>query len=422
MKKFFTLIAVAAFALSMQASMYLVGAEPFGGWDTSNGVEMTDNGDGTYSYTTFIPGNIYFVFANNLTDEPADWDTFNTQYRFGPKNGNETVTVNEWMTTQLQGNGDGAYLLIVAEGGSDYTFTFDEFTLQFKVEGKQGETGYKSFTVAGSVASVFGTTWDPSNTENDMVQNAEGLWTLDKYNCELNDGFAFKVAANHDWAFAWPSEDYQVFVEKPGYYDVHITFDSSTYAVNCVTELVGEPLPPEPIEAMYVLGEVNTNTWAPNSGIAMTTEDKVNFTAEVTATGENTEEDGVFSYFSFTTKLAEGSEDWGAISGNRYGSIEDGYPVSEDMMGMPLALIKGINSYKVLSGKKYILNVNIANPDAMTLTITEGSGIDEMNANKSISDVRYYNVMGQEMSEANGVTIVVTRYTDGSTSAAKVIK
>jgi hypothetical protein len=30
--------------------------------------------------------------------------------------------------------------------------------------------------------------------------------------------------------------------------------------------------------------------------------------------------------------------------------------------------------------------------------------------------------MGQEMNEANGITIVVTTYTDGSHSAVKVIK
>ena len=30
--------------------------------------------------------------------------------------------------------------------------------------------------------------------------------------------------------------------------------------------------------------------------------------------------------------------------------------------------------------------------------------------------------MGQEMKEANGITIVVTTYTDGSHSAVKVIK
>ena len=49
-------------------------------------------------------------------------------------------------------------------------------------------------------------------------------------------------------------------------------------------------------------------------------------------------------------------------------------------------------------------------------------GIDEINGGKTVAGVRYFNVAGQEMPEANGMTIVVTTYTDGTTSAAKVVK
>ena len=52
----------------------------------------------------------------------------------------------------------------------------------------------------------------------------------------------------------------------------------------------------------------------------------------------------------------------------------------------------------------------------------EVSAVDELNTNKSIASVRYFNISGQEMQEANGMTIVVTTYTDGSTSTAKVIR
>ena len=41
---------------------------------------------------------------------------------------------------------------------------------------------------------------------------------------------------------------------------------------------------------------------------------------------------------------------------------------------------------------------------------------------KTVAGVRYFNMAGQEMSEANGLTIVVTTYTDGTTSAVKVMK
>ena len=48
--------------------------------------------------------------------------------------------------------------------------------------------------------------------------------------------------------------------------------------------------------------------------------------------------------------------------------------------------------------------------------------VNELNAGKTVAGVRYFNMAGQEMQEANGVTIVVTTYTDGTTSAAKVMK
>ena len=41
---------------------------------------------------------------------------------------------------------------------------------------------------------------------------------------------------------------------------------------------------------------------------------------------------------------------------------------------------------------------------------------------KSIATVRYFNMAGQEMQQPNGMTIVVTTYTDGTTTAAKVMK
>jgi hypothetical protein len=54
----------------------------------------------------------------------------------------------------------------------------------------------------------------------------------------------------------------------------------------------------------------------------------------------------------------------------------------------------------------------------------ESGGVEEIinDVDKVVSSVRYYNIMGQEMKEAHGLTIIVTTYTDGSHSAVKVIK
>lgn len=51
------------------------------------------------------------------------------------------------------------------------------------------------------------------------------------------------------------------------------------------------------------------------------------------------------------------------------------------------------------------------------------TAVEDVNASKSVSSVRYYNVAGVEAAAPfQGVNLVVTTYTDGTTSTAKVIK
>ena len=57
------------------------------------------------------------------------------------------------------------------------------------------------------------------------------------------------------------------------------------------------------------------------------------------------------------------------------------------------------------------------------LVIDNKTAVEEINANKAVANVAYYNLAGQQSAQpVNGVNIVVTTYTDGSTSTAKVIK
>jgi hypothetical protein len=59
---------------------------------------------------------------------------------------------------------------------------------------------------------------------------------------------------------------------------------------------------------------------------------------------------------------------------------------------------------------------------AYEFVVSPFTGIAEMNADKAVAGIRYFNMAGQEMQEANGMTIVVTTYTDGTTSTVKVVK
>ena len=61
-------------------------------------------------------------------------------------------------------------------------------------------------------------------------------------------------------------------------------------------------------------------------------------------------------------------------------------------------------------------------PISYEFYVTPYTGLSELASGKTVAGVRYFNLAGQEMQEANGMTIVVTTYTDGTTSAVKVMK
>ena len=418
MKKFFTLFAMTVMlAFTSQAAYYIVGNDPFGNWDPGNGVEMTDNGNGTYSYKATISGSVWFVFASGLD---SNWDVFNSTYRFGPSGSDVEVGVNQWVSTP-QG-GDKSYKF--TGSGSEYVFTFNPAILKFKIEGYVVPIEIDTYTVAGTPASVFGTEWDPSNSNNDMVKQADGTFSLTKFGCQLaGNELAFKVVGNRDWGNAWPSENVVVEVEEAGLYDVTFTFNPENNEVGYSYVKSGS-FDPRTGE-LYVLGEANGNGWAPNVGVPMETEDENVFTATITTDGANIDEaDGIgYNYFAFTSKLAENADDWSGIAAYRLGALENDYLLSEDQFGIEIGLAPfgQQNSFKIPAGT-YNLEVNL---EANTLVVTkDNGGVDELSndAKKIASSVRYYNIMGQEVNEINGLTLIVTTYTDGSRSAAKVIK
>lgn len=358
MKKFFTLIAMTLMlAFSSQAACYIVGDAPFGGWNPGDGVEMSLNSDGTYSYTTAVNGTIYFVFATGLD---SSWDTFNTTYRHGPSGSDAVVVIGEWMDAPL--GGDKAYKL--TGNGSEYVFTFNPYINKCKVEGYVvPPTPIETYTVAGAPAAIFGTEWDPTNVENDMTEQADGTFALTKYNCQLaGSELEFKVTGNHSWDNAWPDNNVVVTVEEAGLYDVTfiINPESKDVTYNVVKSGDFDPRTGE----LYILGEVNGNGWDPSVGFKMDTEDENIFTAQITTAGETPDEnDGIgYSFFSFTTKLGENSDDWSSIGGYRIGSVEDGFPLTEDMYGIDIEMgsFGQGNSFKIPAGT-YNLTVNLEN-------------------------------------------------------------
>ena len=99
--------------------------------------------------------------------------------------------------------------------------------------------------------------------------------------------------------------------------------------------------------------------------------------------------------------LTEGEDGWVVYDGE-FGYTEDG-------------------SYRV---EMYAVAPGMLPSDqiAYEFVISETTGLVDVMNGKTVSNVRYFNMAGQEMQEANGMTIVVTTYTDGTSSAVKVMK
>ena len=116
---------------------------------------------------------------------------------------------------------------------------------------------------------------------------------------------------------------------------------------------------------------------------------------------------------------------WGANEAMKTTVFDNEYPYNEENK-LYKGLYRGYYTIPFGSSYGYVLGIY---PDEATgeyyvyCSQTKPSqSVDEVNAGKTVAGTRYFNQAGQEMPEACGVTIVVTTYTDGTTSASKVIK
>ena len=97
-------------------------------------------------------------------------------------------------------------------------------------------------------------------------------------------------------------------------------------------------------------------------------------------------------------------------------------PTEEDWLDYTHAVtVSGEGTYVVMARAK-AEGKRMSDVAEETIKIDKATSVNELVNGKTVAGVRYFNMAGQEMQEANGITIVVTTYTDGTTSAVKVIK
>jgi hypothetical protein len=148
-------------------------------------------------------GNNTFTTTDNIT---FTLKKENVVLEAGVKNEFKIALNHSWdISYGKDGTGNNNELTVDKDGVYNLTFTFvNDDTHLLTVDAEYvGEAviAEKTWTVAGSSELVFGTTWAPTNTDNDMTKQDDGSFVLTKYSITF-DGpttINFKVCANHAW-------------------------------------------------------------------------------------------------------------------------------------------------------------------------------------------------------------------------------
>ncbi len=98
-----------------------------------------------------------------------------------------------------------------------------------------------TYTVAGDNTTLFGSSWDPTDTNNDMTL-VEGIYKWEKSEVALAEGpVQFKVVKDHNWNYgSYPADNYQLAIPADGIYTVTITFDPANLTVDATALKTGD--------------------------------------------------------------------------------------------------------------------------------------------------------------------------------------
>ncbi len=287
----------------------------------------------------------------------------------------------------------------------DYLFQYagNQYIACYQFAGGEEEHTY---AVCGSPAVLFGmeNAWDPAAAPEMTLNEETGLYEWTSAETELGAGvIEFKVVQDHAWDVCFPENNYVVPVEGAGAYTLYVTYNPENNEVTA--ELAGEPYPVE--RKVYIIGEVNGNSWATNVGVEMDTEDGVVYTQDVVLQRPD-KDDPQYCYFSFATQLMEAADDWNGLAPFRFGAVSEAtaenpngdFLFLPEMNGQPLQLtFTNGHAFQVPEGE-YSLTVNM---DDMTLTIVDKTtAIENINTDVK-ADNAWYNLQGVKF---NGIPSV----------------
>ncbi len=151
--------------------------------------------------------------------------------------GDHSYSIYEWP----MGQNNWVAHLTEGEGIYDVLITFDpnaddadRITCTLTKTGEVGPVEH-TYTVAGT-ENLFGSNWDPTDANNDMVKGEDGIYTWSAEGVIFREDvhIEFKVVQDHSWAVNWPTQNWKVDLEA-GTYDIVITFDPAADVMDKIT-------------------------------------------------------------------------------------------------------------------------------------------------------------------------------------------
>ena len=397
-----SLLALATMAMASMANaatnFYILGEANGNSWAPNVGVQMEDDDEddpGLYFSATVTfngenSGYSYFSFTEKLGANASDWSGIASS-RWGATANNFDLTsyIDEDDATIQKGENS---FKIPAGTYEIYVDLEEKLVSVYAVEPEDPDAVH--VYIIGTVDEM---TWNPAegtemyNDEGDNVlYTAEGVVVENSGDGYGYFGFTTKLAEDeNDWdaiassrfgavgsgdveiteaqlgtELSLTKAGYQAFKLAAGTYDFTVN-----YSTMKLTVVKGEDTPDDPDEGgVYVMGTVDGNNWAANVGVAMEegeNEGEYSLACAVSDAGEG------YGYFSFTTALAEGADDWDAIADKRFGAVSEGdFNLTDELLGQEISLTyENGQAIKAPAAEDYTIVVNL---NTMKAVITRG--------------------------------------------------
>lgn len=203
-----------------------------------------------------------------------------------------------------------------------------------------------------------------------------------------------------------------------GFNQVPSAASASTTLVKFLPKMTISYIKGQEEPAYYVVG--GFNGWDEENGVEVTEEGA---TIDVVQQDFNNPDDTAQEFKIITTD-ADGNLVWlGGVDNNNVGY----FMIEDSMLDSPISLDNAGANFRLPEPGNYTIHLAFLEKSTvsgliMFVTKNQVTGVNGI-ADKTVAGVKYYNLTGIESSKPfKGINIVVTTYTDGTTSTTKVVK